>query len=143
MWYIYIYNRIPLNYKKEQNKAICSYMSTTRDYRPSELRKTNTIWYHLYVKSKIQHKWIYLWNGNRTVDIKKKVVVAKGEGIGGRMEWKIGVSSSELLYIEWINNKVLLYSTENCIQYPLINHNKKNINRIYIYNRITLQYNSC
>ena len=77
------------------------------------------------------------------MDIKKKVVVAKGEGIGGRMEWKIGVSSSELLYIEWINNKVLLYSTENCIQYPLINHNKKNINRIYIYNRITLQYNSC
>ena len=53
-------------------------------------------------------------------------------GTGGRMEWEVGVSSSELLYIEWINTTVLLYNTENCIQYPLINHNKKNSNRIYI-----------
>ena len=28
-------------------------------------------------------------------------------------------------YIEWINNKVLLYSTENYIQYPMINHSGK------------------
>ena len=31
----------------------------------------------------------------------------------------------KLLYIEWINNKVLLYSTGNYIQYPMINHNEK------------------
>ena len=31
----------------------------------------------------------------------------------------------ENLYIEWINNKVLLYSTGNYIQYPVINHNGK------------------
>ena len=30
-----------------------------------------------------------------------------------------------LLYIEWINNKVLLYSTRNYIQYPVIKHNGK------------------
>ena len=29
------------------------------------------------------------------------------------------------LYIEWISNKVLLYSTGNYIQYPVINHNGK------------------
>ena len=56
----------------------------------------------------------------------------RGGDFGGRMEWEVGVRNSELLYIKWINNKALLYNTENCIQYPLINHNKKNINRIYI-----------
>ena len=35
--------------------------------------------------------------------------------------------------IEWINNRVLLYSTENYIQYPMINHNGKECVYIYIY----------
>ena len=52
------------------------------------------------------------------------VVSRKGWG-GGRMEWEFGIGRCELLYIGWINNKVLLYSTGNCIQYPIINHNGK------------------
>ena len=32
----------------------------------------------------------------------------KGEGVGGEMEWEVGVSRCKLLQIEWINNKVLL-----------------------------------
>ena len=51
------------------------------------------------------------------------MVVAKREGVVGGMDWEVGVSRCKLLYIEWINNKVLLYSTENYIQYPMINHN--------------------
>ena len=35
--------------------------------------------------------------------------------------------------IEWINNKVLLYSTGNYIQYPEINHNGKEYKKEYIY----------
>ena len=34
-------------------------------------------------------------------------------------------SKCKLLYREWINNKVLLYSTDDYIQYPMINHNGK------------------
>ena len=49
-------------------------------------------------------------------------MVAKGEGAGGGMEWEVVVSRYKLLYIEWIKNKVLLYSTGNYIQYPVINH---------------------
>ena len=45
-----------------------------------------------------------------------------GEGVGGGMEREVGVSRCKLLYMERINNKVLLYSTENYIQYPMINH---------------------
>ena len=52
-------------------------------------------------------------------------MVAKGEEAGRGMEWEVGVSRCKLLHIEWINSKVLLYSTENNIQYPMINHNGK------------------
>ena len=45
---------------------------------------------------------------------------------GGSWGREVGViSRCKLLYIDWINNKVLLYSTENYIQYPIIDHNGK------------------
>ena len=52
-------------------------------------------------------------------------MVAKGEGGGGGMKWEVEDSRCKLLYIEWINKKVLVHSTENYIQYPMINHNGK------------------
>ena len=68
-------------------------------------------------------------------------MVAKGEGlgIGGGMEWEVGVSRCKLLYIGWINNKVLPYSTGNYIRYPMINHNGKEYLKrmcVYIYTYI-------
>ena len=73
------------------------------------------------------------------MDIENRLVVAKGERVGGGMDWEIGVSRCKLFYIEWIKNKVLLHSTENYIQYPMINHNgkeyfKKEYIYIYMYN---------
>ena len=50
------------------------------------------------------------------------------------MEWEFGVSRCKLLYMEWINNKVLLYSTENYIQNPMITIMEKDIfKNVYIY----------
>ena len=49
----------------------------------------------------------------------------QGGGVGGGMEWEVEVSRCKLLCIEWINNKVLLYSAENYIQCLMINHNGK------------------
>ena len=63
-------------------------------------------------------------------------MVAKVKWIERGMEWEFGVSRCKLLHIEWINNRVL-YNTGNYIQYPMINHNGKNIKKImfiYIYN---------
>ena len=59
-----------------------------------------------------------------------------GGGGGGRggMGWEYGISIYKLLYIEWINSKVLLYSMGNYIQYPVINHKGKEYEKImYIY----------
>ena len=41
----------------------------------------------------------------------------KLEGSTG-MDWEFGIGRCKLLYLGWINNKVLLYNTDNYIQYP-------------------------
>ena len=42
-------------------------------------RKTNTIWYHLYLETKKEYKWISMQNRNRPADIESMFVVTKGE----------------------------------------------------------------
>ena len=59
-------------------------------------------------------------------------MVAKGEGLGEGMECEFGVSRCKLLYIEWINSKVLQYSRELYL-YPMINHNRKDNKRVCVY----------
>ena len=55
-----------------------------------------------------------------------------GRGGGGGMDREFGINRCKLLYTGWINNKVLLYSTGNYIQYPIINHNGKEYEKAYI-----------
>ena len=40
----------------------------------------------------------------------------RGREHGGEKDWEFGISRCKLLYIGWIKNKVLLYSTGNYIQ---------------------------
>ena len=56
----------------------------------------------------------------------------QGGGGWGGTEWEVGVSRCKLLYIECINNKVLLYSTGYYIQYYLITYNGKESGKGYI-----------
>ena len=49
------------------------------------------------------------------MDIENRLAVAKGGGCWGMDKVGAGVSRCKFLYIEWINNKVVLYSTENYI----------------------------
>ena len=57
----------------------------------------------------------------------KALCKAKALGSGGEKDWEFGVSRCKLLYIRWLNNKVLLSSTWNYIQFPVTNYNRKNI----------------
>ena len=52
-------------------------------------------------------------------------IILMGEGWEKRMDWESEVGRCKLLHLEWINNKVLMYSTESYIQYPVISHNGK------------------
>ena len=42
-------------------------------------RKTNTVWYHLYVESKKQNKLVNKQKGERLTDIENKLVVTSVE----------------------------------------------------------------
>ena len=66
-------------------------------------------------------------------NLENRLVVAKGEEGGGGMDYEFGISKCKLLYIEWISNKVLFYSTGNYSQYPVINHNGKEYEKVCIY----------
>jgi len=103
--------------------------------REANPKKTNTTWYHLYVEYKIWHKWASLGNRNRLTDIERRLTVTM-VGIERDVDWEPGISRCKLLHISRINNEVLLYSTGNHSQCPVINHNGKNMKkivRIYIY----------
>ena len=74
--------------------------------------------------------WNLKYDANETLKQKPTHVtesrlVTNRKGIGGGIEWDVRGSKSRLLYIAWINNKILLYSTGNYIQYPMKNHNEK------------------
>ena len=42
-----------------------------------------------------------------------------------QMNWELEVGKFKLLYLEWINNKILMHSTGNYTEYPVVNHNGK------------------
>ena len=62
-----------------------------------------------------------LRNKNRLIENR----LGLGGGELGSKDWEFGISRCKLLYIEWINNKALLYSPGHCIQYLIINRNGK------------------
>ena len=66
-------------------------------------------------------------------DIENRRAVAKGQG--GGMDLEFGISRCKLLYREWINNKVLLYSKGSYSQHSLTSHNGKEYfkKNVYIY----------
>ena len=85
-------------------------------------RKANTKWYHLYVETKIWHKWTYVQNRNNLRDIENRLVVGTGKGKGRGMDREIGVGRCKLLHLGRINNDVLLYGTGNYIQFLWIEY---------------------
>ena len=62
----------------------------------------------------------------RLTDMENRTVVAKGEEGGSGVDWEFGVHRCNLFHLEWIKNKVLLYSTGKYIQYPGIDCEYKN-----------------
>ena len=74
---------ILLSHKKKKKKTEQGHLRQHRwTQRPSyyvkqiRKRKTNTRWRHLYVESKIRHKWTHLQNRNTLTDIEEKLIKA-------------------------------------------------------------------
>ena len=74
-----------------------------------EVRKRKTIPYDVTYMWNLKHATneFILQNRDRLTENR---LVAKGEG----KDWEFGISKRKLLYIGWINNKILLYSMCVC-----------------------------
>ena len=128
---VHIHNGILLSHKKnEMVPSAATQMQLRLSYqvKPVRKRKTHTIWHHLYVDSKIWQNEL-LWKRNRFTGIVNRLVVIKREKLGGVMDWQVVASRCNLLYTEWVSNKVLLYSTENCIWHPEYTIMEKNMTK--------------
>ena len=69
----------------------------------------------------------------QTLRHREQTCGCQGRGGEGGMDWEFGISRCKLLCTEWINSKVLLCSTGNYIQYPVINHDGKEHEKECIY----------
>ena len=68
-------------------------------------------------KKKTWYKSAYLQNGNRHTDLKNEFTVTRDEKWGGGIVREFGIDMYTLLYLKWIFNKDLRYSTGNSAQY--------------------------
>ena len=111
--------------KRNETMLLAATQMDLEIIKPNEInQKDQTTWYHLHVESKIQHKWMYLWSKTDT-DIENRIMLANMEEGAWVKDWEFEIIKCKLLYTGQINNKVLLYSTGNYIQYPVTNHNSK------------------
>ena len=55
-------------------------------------RKTNPIWHHLYVESKIWHKGNYVQNKNWLIVIEDRLMFAEGAGEGEQGTESLGLA---------------------------------------------------
>ena len=87
MYLCYIYNGILLSHKKEWNFAICNNMDGLGEHYAKwnkSDRKTNTIWYHLYVESKKYNKLVNITKKKQTHRYREQTSSYQwGEGNGG------------------------------------------------------------
>ena len=77
------------------------------------------------------NKGTYLQNRNRLKVREETCGCHEVAGRGGK-DWEFGITRCKLVRIEWINSKILLYSTGNYIQYPLINNIGKEYKKEHI-----------
>ena len=126
--------------------GICHSYSTLPLQCESSHRQCISKWVLLYSKQSFIYGgkestiWTCLQNRNNIHRHRGQTCDCQGGGGEGGMEWEFGINRCKLLYIEWINNKPLLYCTGSCIQSPGINHMENKTQCIHVYSWVTLVY---
>ena len=54
---------------------------------------------------------------NRLTDLEDEFMITREKGLGQRIVREFGIDTYTLLYLKWITNKYLPYSTGNSAQY--------------------------
>ena len=133
---VHIYNGILLNHKKERMPFAATWMDLEIIILSEVSQKEKDIYYMISLICGISNmtQINISTKQKQTHRHRGQLWLPRGRESGGRNG--VGVSRCKLVYIEWINNKVLLYRTGNYIQYPVINHNGKEYKKecMYMYN---------
>ena len=128
-------------------------MDGPQDFILSKVSQTGKDKYHIISPICGIYIWTYLQNRNRLTDIEHRLAVAKGAGGRGGEDREFGISKCQLLS-KMANNRIMLFTIEHYIQYPVINCNGKECKQacvcvcvcvcvhiyMYIYDWITLLY---
>ena len=122
---LYIYTWILLSRKKEWNNAICGNMDEPRDYPTKWSKSKRGRQCAVTYKSNLNH------DTNEPIHRTNRQKEQTSSCQVGGCIGSLGLADA--LYREWTNNKVLLYSTGTCIQYPVINHTGKRYKKEYTY----------
>ena len=110
-----IYDGIPLSHQKECNNAVCSISRQPEMIILSEgkLERERLIPYEITYMGNLKYgtsEPIYKTETNSQTQRPDLWLLKRGAVTGGK-DWEFGVSRCKLLYIGWLNSKVLLYST--------------------------------
>ena len=99
---VYIKSGILLSHKQNEIMPFAATWMHLQIVIWSEVRKkkTNTIWYHLYVESKIWHKWNDLKKQKQTHRHREQICVYHRDRGGSMMDWEFGGSTCKLLYLD-------------------------------------------
>ena len=65
----------------------------------------------------------------KIMDLENGLVVAWGSGL----DWELGVNRCKLLLLEWIDNEILLCSTENYVYILTTQHDNGKKKYVYMY----------
>ena len=115
-----------LNVHQQMNELRCGIQTQWN----TTLSKKRTKQCHLQ-----QHGWnqrLSYWNliygtnepfhRKETHGLGEQTCDCQGGGGGSGMDWESGVNRCKLLYLDWISNEILMYSTGNCIQSLVMKH---------------------
>ena len=134
MWYIYTMEY----YSAKKRIKIMPFAVTWMDLEiviQSEVsqRKTNIIYYHLYVESRKMVQMNLFAKQKQSHRCRKQTYGYQGGKGGGGMNWEIGIDIYTLVYMKQVTNENLLCNTGNSTQCSVVTQMGRESKKEWIY----------
>ena len=108
---VYVYNRILLSHKKNEIMPFAATWMDLEGIMLSEIsqRKTNTVWYHLYMESKKCNRLVNITKRKKTHGYREQTSgyqweEGRGRGIIGVEDWEVQTIRDKISYKDILDN---------------------------------------